>query len=125
MSTISLSAGEQTLELPPDLQWVDEFDWFCVEQSAERSLSGALIVDQGVRTKGRPITLQPSADDAAWMLRADLVQLMAWESDPQLTLRLNLRGRPFSVRFRRWDGAPFEARPTIFVADPLPGGMGD
>ncbi len=123
--TITLSDGTTTLTLDPDLYWADEFDWFSVEQAVERGLTGALIIQTASRVKGRPITLAPSDDAAAWMPRATLTQLAAWESSPALTLTLNLRGTVFTVAFRRHDGAPFEARPVEFVADPLPGDVGD
>lgn len=122
---ITLTDGSITLDLDPDLQWTDEFEWYAVEQQAERSLTGALIIDAGVRQGGRPITLAPPDDNAAWMTRAVVTQLQAWEADTDVTLTLNLRGTDYSVDFRRWDGAPIDARPTIFVANPLAGGLGD
>lgn len=119
---ITLSVGVTTLALDPDLQWSDEFDWSPVEQAVEYSLTGALIVDHGLRLAGRPITLDAPDDNAAWMPRATLAQLQAWEADPALaSMTLNLRGTPYSVIFRRHDGAPIEAHPVTFVADPLPG----
>lgn len=123
---ITLAVGAVTLELDPDLQWSDEFDWSPVEQAIEYSLTGALIVDHGLRQAGRPITLDAPSDDAAWMPRGVLTQLQAWEADPALAgMTLNLRGTTYDVIFRRHDGAPIEARPVTFVADPLPGGFGD
>lgn len=123
--SISLAAGGVTLQLDPDLHWSDEFSWNAVEQAVERSVTGALIVYTGIRTGGRPITLQPADDGSAWMPRATLAQLQAWEANAALTLTLNLRGVDRTVVFRRHDGVPIEARPVQFVADPLPGGFGD
>ena len=122
---ITLTAGGTMLTLDPDLQWTDEFEWYAVEQAAERGLTGALIIDAGVRQGGRPITLAPPDDNAAWLPRATLTQLMAWEAAPDLELTLSLRGVTYTVGFRRWDGAPIEARPVVFVADPLPSDFGD
>lgn len=122
---ITLSDGTTTLVLDPDLAWTDEFDWAQVAQAIERSLTGALIVDVGVLDAGRPITLAPPADNAAWMSRAALAQLRTWEAMPNLALTINLRGTAFNVVFRRHDGLPIEAHPVVFVADPLPGGFGD
>ena len=122
---ITLTAGAVTLELDPDLYWADEHSFAQIEQAVERSLTGKVIIYQGVKTAGRPITLQPSDNAAAWMPRATLTQLRAWEADPGLTLQLNLRGTTFPVIFRRFDGAPIEADPVEFVADPLPGEIGD
>lgn len=122
---ITLTAGGPALELDPDLRWADEFTWFAVEQSVVRSLTGALLVDLGTRVGGRPITLAPADDSSAWMPRATLAQLQAWEADPSLTMTLSLRGVNRPVIFRRHDGAPIDARPVHFVADPLPGEIGD
>lgn len=122
---ITLSNGTTTLDLDPDLQWSDEFTWAAVEQATERSIGGSLIVDVAVKIAGRPITLQSPADNAAWMLRATLAQLQAWESMPEQVFILTLRGTEYRVIFSRADGAPIEARPVDFVADPEPGGFGD
>lgn len=123
---ITLTVGAVTLTLDADLHWSDEFTWFETEQHVERGLTGALIIDQGARLEGRPITLEPPEDAAAWMVRATLAQIQAWEADPAVTtMTLSLRGVSYDVLFRRHDGPPIEARPVIFVADPLPGGFGD
>lgn len=122
---ITLTAGSTTLGLDPDLHWSDEFEWAAVEQSIQRSLTGALIIHSAAKIKGRPLTLEPPAANAAWMSRATLVQLQIWEADPALTLTLSLRGAAYTVAFRRHDGLPIEARPVDFVADPLPGEFGD
>lgn len=122
---ITLTAGAVTLTLDPDLYWSDEFAWAAVEQSIARSLTGALLIDVATRIGGRPITLQPSADNAAWMPSATVRQLQAWEADPALVLTLDLRGTTYDVVFRRDNGAPIEARPVEFQADPLPGDPGD
>lgn len=122
---ITLSDGVTTLPLDPDLYWSDEFAWHAIEQSVERSITGALLVDLGERQGGRPITLEPPDDNAAWMPRATLAQLQAWEANPAMILTLSLRGQAMQVIFRRHDGEPVEAKPVTFVADPLPGAFGD
>lgn len=123
---ITLTVGAVTLTLDPDLYWSDEFAWFETEQTVERGLTGALIIDQGARQEGRPITLEPPEDGAAWMVRATLAQIQAWEANPAVTtMTLSLRSVSYDVVFRRHDGPPIEARPVLFVADPTPGGFGD
>lgn len=122
---ITLSDGVTTLALDPDLYWSDEYSFAQIEQAVERSVSGALIVYQGVKSAGRPITLQPPDDSSAWMRSAALSALRAWEANPSVTLTLNLRGVVHSVIFRRADGPPIEASPVTFVADYEPGDFGD
>lgn len=122
---ITLTAAGTTLTLDPDLHWSDEFEWATTEQAIQRSLTGALIIHAAAKIKGRPITLAPPDDASAWMPRATLAQLRAWEADPALTFTLDLRGTAYNVVFRRHDGVPIEARPVTFVANPLPGEFGD
>lgn len=123
--SITLTVSETTLILPSDLMWSDEFEWHEIVEASERSLSGALVIDQARRLRGRPITLQPSDENSAWMAREALAQLALWEKTANLTMQLNLRGLVMNVRFRRWDGTPIEAHSRLFVANPQPGGFGD
>jgi hypothetical protein len=123
--TITLTAGTVVIDLDPDLRWSDEFDWYEVEQTVERSLGGSLVVDQAVKAGGRPITLAPPGQDAAWMPRATLSAIQALERQPHLIMQLDLRGAVFDVIFRRHDAAPISAEPVVFVADPEASGFGD
>lgn len=97
---ITLSDGATTLTLPSDLDWRDEFAWTPVEHSTDYSLAGNLVVQEGSRQDGRPITLF-GGREAAWISRADLEQLYAMASVPQQQLTLSLWGRSFTVMFRR------------------------
>ena len=45
------------ITLPDDLLWINEFDWNPVTQSTERSLTGALLVQEEPFTHGRSISL--------------------------------------------------------------------
>ena len=62
--TISLSVGLTTVPLNPDLFWADENNWHPVEQTSERTITGALVVQSATRVAGRPITLQPEDDSS-------------------------------------------------------------
>lgn len=46
------------VELGDQFEWVDEFTWDAVTQEQERSLTGALLVQEGTKLHGRPITLR-------------------------------------------------------------------
>lgn len=112
---ITLNDGVATLTLPNDLQWLNEFAWSPVEQGQEYSLSGALIVQEGVKLRGREITLF-GGEDSAWITRAVLLQLYAFASAPGKVMTLTLHARTFTVMFRH-PGA-IEAAEIIRQADP-------
>lgn len=115
--SISLSDGTTSIELHPDLFWSDEFTWLPVEQSAERSITGAYIVSSSLRTDGRPITLQPQGDDSAWMSRLVVEQLRNWAAVPGMELELTLRGETRDVIFRHHDGPGVEASPLVHFSE--------
>lgn len=116
--TITLAKDGVTLDLSPDLYWSDEFNWHPVEQSAERTLTGALVVQSAERVGGRPITLEPEDDNSGWMRRSEIEQLRNWAAEPGATLVLTLRNQTREVAFRHQDGAAIEARPVVHFADP-------
>jgi len=112
--SITLTDGDTTIELPGDLQWADEFDWSPVEQEAEHSIAGALIVQQGVKLKGRPITLQSGS--GAWIQRDELLALQAYYFSSGQQLTLSLWGNDYTVMFERPAG--LKAVEVLRVANP-------
>jgi hypothetical protein len=70
--------------LPDDLVWRDEFDWAPVEQVVTPTLSGALLVEETPRPEGRPITL------VGHCARAIVLRLKALEAVPGQLLTLTL-----------------------------------
>lgn len=113
--SITLSDGTTTVNLHPDLFWSDEHDWHPVEQSVERTITGALIVQTATREggTGRPITLGPIDESSAWTTLATLTQLRNWAAVPGQELTLTLRGVTHDVLFRHQDGAAIEATPVV------------
>lgn len=91
--------------------WIDEMDWSPVETVSEYGLTGALVIDGGLRLEGRPITLQ-GADDQGHIQRSVLQSLHAMAATaPPTTYTLTLAdGRVFTVRFAP-GVEPIEARP--------------
>lgn len=89
----------ETIALPDDMQWQDELEWSAVAQAApQRTLSGGLVIQQGVRQNGRPVTL---AGDWAWHKKADLLRLREWGDAAGLMMTLTLPdSRSFDVVFR-------------------------
>lgn len=114
--TISLSVGGLTLALPDDLFWSDQYAWAPVEQTVERSITGALIIQASARVAGAPVTLQASDDTSAWMPLATVQQLMTWAATPLQQMTLVVNGTTKTVIFRHQDG-PIEAKPVVFYND--------
>lgn len=114
---ITLSYASTTLNLHPDLVWADENNWFPVEQSIQRTITGALIVSSASRIAGRPITLAPVDDSSAWMPQATVEALRNFAVVPGRVMQLNIRGTSRDVIFRHHDGAAIEANPIINYND--------
>ncbi len=110
--SITLSDGSTTLTLNPDLFWSDEYNWNPVEQAADRSVTGANIIQASALLSGRPITLEPEDDSSAWTLRSQVETLRNWAAVAGKQMTLTLRGVSRTVIFRHQDGG-FEARPVL------------
>lgn len=104
------------LALPDQLAWPDEFTWQQVEQSAEYTTTGALVLDAHAKQAGRPITLAGS-ETRAWCTRGALATLHTWASQPGQTLTLTLRGTTRTVVMNH-DGGALSAEPVLDCADP-------
>lgn len=108
------------ITLPGDLVWQDEFNWSPVQQSEERGLTGALIVQTGVKSAGRPITLG-GGRHRVWIDRAALAVLYASvANNAAMTLTLH-DNRTFTVRWRNSE-QPIDAEQVAGIAD---AGAGD
>ncbi len=95
-----------TVDLPKDLVWQDELNWSKIVQSVEWSLTGALLIQEGVKLKGRNITLV-GKDDMAWITRQQAEQLVQLRDTPELVMTLNFEHKTtgnklfeYPVRFR-------------------------
>ncbi|WP_280809826.1 hypothetical protein [Variovorax boronicumulans] len=99
------------LQIPRGMVWSDEFGWSRVEKSLEYSVTGAALIDAGVRLAGRPITLQGEVE-AGWIRRGALTALQALaDSDPTGEHALVLAdGRTFTVQFA--PGLAVEGKPV-------------
>lgn len=118
------------IELPADLQWIDEFTSWRVGQQVKTSLKGARIVQESALQAGRPITLQTQRDGTAFIAPVTLAVLRALQVSeeqpriPPLPLVLpahNGGERAFNVRWRRTDGPALEAEPIRFAVPALDG----
>ncbi|WP_066017379.1 hypothetical protein [Endozoicomonas atrinae] len=107
-----------TISLPDDLLWINEFEWNPVQQSTDRSLTGALLVQEGQLINGRPIVLSGNGE-AGWVSRLTVKNLFALSKAANKTMTLTLPdNRQFSVIFDRSNGAPVEAQQVLPFAYP-------
>jgi len=84
------------IKLPDGLRFSDEFTWSPLTQATEYSLTGALIVHQGEKQAGRPITLE-GGKDFAWLTRTEVAALKALlDAGEEMTLILH-DNRTFTV----------------------------
>lgn len=113
--SIALSDGVTSVELHEDLYWSDE-GWSPIEQTEDRSITGALLVQIGEKDQGRPITLQPIDPESAWCSRSVLDQLLVWAAVPGQELTLTLRGVAYTVMCRHQNVA-VEFTPVVHYAD--------
>lgn len=106
-----------SVELDDQFEWVDEFEWDAVAQEQERSVSGALLIQEGVKLYGRPITLK--SNGGVWTPLSVVRSLEVLRDIPNKVMALTLPdGRAFSVIFNRADGAALEAVPIERLVNP-------
>ena len=115
MITLTHTPTAITLTLPDALSWADEYSWSPVEQTKTYTTTGALLIEEGTKQAGRPITLEGDAD-RTWCTRAVVDQLHAWAATTSLVLTLTLRGVPRNVTFDHEKGA-LQGLPVQFFAD--------
>lgn len=126
MSEITLD----TITLPGDLLWSDEFTAWRVGQLQRVSVTGALVVNESALQAGRPVTLETTQSGNAWVAAITLpvlLQLQALEAQTRtvpmaLSVPAHNGGtRSFNVLFNRAGGKALEARPLLFASPYLDG----
>lgn len=113
----SLTRNDVTVPLPSDLYWVDEFAWQPVVQTAERTITGALVLQQAARTAGRPITLRSFSESSGWVKREAMNTLREWASVPQCEMILSYNEIEYHVTWRHHEGSALEANPVVWFSD--------
>lgn len=108
------TSSSEAISLEDGFLWSDEFDWKPIEQSQSRAVDGTLIIQEGKKKSGRPISLVPAETSMGWIKRRHLSQLMDW-SVVQEPFRLEFDykhdKRSFVVMFNHEAGA-LEAKPV-------------
>lgn len=96
----------ESLNLSDDLLWADEFSWRDVAQTEPvRTLSGSYVIQQGIKRKGRPISLEPP-ENMAWHTRAVVEKLQAWAGQPETVFGLEMAQGTFDVLFAELSAEP-------------------
>lgn len=113
--TLTHIPSSMTLTLPDALNWVDEYTWSPVEQTKTYTTTGALLIEEGTKQAGRPITLE-GANDRTWCTRALVDQLHTWAHTAGIVLTLTIRGIARSVTFDHERGA-LKGLPVLFYSD--------
>lgn len=113
----------EEISLPNGLIWVDEFDWTPLQATNTYTLSGALVIEQGKRLAGRPISLESPQDDMAWVSRGLVSVLLSWAQRAERRFLLSLEyptdTRQFLVVFN-CSVDPIGARPVRGFASHTP-----
>lgn len=107
-------ATNQTVLLENGFLWSDEFEWNPIEQKQDRAVDGTLIVQEGKKKSGRPITLTPAESSMGWVKRRDLSKIMDWSAlQEHFYLKFDYLHdkRQFKVMFNHEAGA-LEAKPV-------------
>lgn len=107
-------ATNETVPIEDGFLWSDEFSWKPIEQNQEYAVNGTLIIQEGKKKSGRPITLSPS-DSQGWIKRSSLSILKDWSAlqAEQFTLVFEYPHdtRQFNVIFNHAEGA-IDAEPV-------------
>jgi len=115
-----------SVELPPDLQWVDEFDAGSdlVGQDERITITGALVIQASAQQAGRRMTLEGRLDGNvafATVTRTQVEALRALAAVPGEVYTVTLSdGRTFDAAFRRDNGPAIKATPLRHIDPPLP-----
>lgn len=84
---LTRKSTRETIQLEDGFFWSDE-NWSEIEQNQEYAISGALIIQEGRKKAGRPITLQPANKTKGWIKLSELNTLRLWQNlQEQFTLQ--------------------------------------
>ena len=105
--------------LPDDLLWANEFEWNQAVQSHARTLSGAIEIQTAANLYGRPIRLE-GGEHGGWIARATAKAIKALEADSTRVMTLSGLNdeADLAVVFDRSSGSAFESQMIMRFARP-------
>ena len=103
-----------SISLPTDLIWADEYAYTPVKQTINTAVNGALVIEAAAALAGRPITLQ-GGSDYAWCSKATLELLRAKQAQHGLIMTLTHLSVGHSVLFVQ---PGIEAKPIQDFSNP-------
>jgi hypothetical protein len=104
--------------IPNSVVWIDEFSYSPIQQTKSYTLSGALVLESGVKQAGRPITLEGRVD-SGWVNRSIVDALYNKLADNAMMTLTLADNRAFNVRFDH-EAKPVDARTVSNLAIPNP-----
>lgn len=111
-----MTTSLNTITLPNDLQWLDEFAPRVIQQ-LKTTLDATPHITALAKTKGVPISLS-SWDNGAFVPRSTVLLLQAAAEQPGLEMALVLRDVSYQVMFSHHEGPAFTAEPIKDIANP-------
>ena len=124
MKLIRLATSE-TVPLEDGFLWPDEFSWKAIEQTQNYAIDGSLVIQEGKKKSGRPITLQPADQEMGWIKLRELRTVLEWSKLQNELFQLQFEqphdNRQFTVKFNYQDGAleadPVKGIPAVSLDD--------
>lgn len=111
----SLTYLTTTVPLSDDFAFPEQYSWNALQMRKAYSVTGALIVQTGLKQTGRAITLRGDAP-FAWVRRSDLELLRTLAATPNAVMSLTFRGAAYNVIFDN-DAGAIEAEPVVDYSD--------
>lgn len=106
-----------TITLPSELIWQDEFAWSMVSSRVTYTINGKPLIEQAklASESGRPITLSGTG---AWITYADALIIRGWSNTTNKIMALTLHDDSIKrVMFRHWEKPVMEFIPVMGYAD--------
>jgi hypothetical protein len=118
-------ATSETVPLEDGFLWLDEFSWKAIEQNQAYAMDGTLIIQEGKKKSGRPITLEPANTGMGWIKLRELRIVLEWSKLQGENFKLQFEqphdSRQFIVKFNHQDGAleadPVKGIPAVSLDD--------